>query len=87
MTYGETKLRLPNPELALYSIRTFHVELQAQLVNARAPQRTASKRITRHQELVWRGADPGQEQPAQTSYDSWMDHHYWVLNPWEYPPH
>jgi hypothetical protein len=27
MTYGETKLRLPNPELALYSVQTFHVEL------------------------------------------------------------
>jgi hypothetical protein len=27
ITYGETKLRLPNPELALYSVRTFHVEL------------------------------------------------------------
>jgi hypothetical protein len=52
MTYGETKLRLPNPELALYSVRTFHVELQAQPVNARAPQRTASERITRHQEPV-----------------------------------
>jgi hypothetical protein len=27
MTYGETKLWLPNLELALYSVRTFHVEL------------------------------------------------------------
>jgi hypothetical protein len=35
MTYGETKLRLPNPELALYSVQTFHVELQAQPVNTR----------------------------------------------------
>jgi hypothetical protein len=52
MTYGETKLWLPNPELALYSVRTFHVELQAQPVNARAPQRTTSKRITRRQEPV-----------------------------------
>jgi hypothetical protein len=62
MTYGETKLRLPNPELALYSIRTFHVELQAQPVNTRVPQRTTSERITRHhQEPVWRGADPEPE--------------------------
>jgi hypothetical protein len=37
MTYGETKIWLPNSELALYSVRTFHVELQAQPVNARAP--------------------------------------------------
>jgi hypothetical protein len=29
MTYGETKLWLPNPELTLYSVQTFHVELQA----------------------------------------------------------
>jgi hypothetical protein len=62
MTYGETKLWLPNLELALYSIRTFHVELQAQPVNTRVPQRTASKRITcHHQEPVWRGADPEPE--------------------------
>jgi hypothetical protein len=61
MTYSETKLWLPNPELALYSIRTFHVKLQAQPVNARAPQRSTSERITRHQELVWCGADPSQE--------------------------
>jgi hypothetical protein len=88
MTYGETKLRLPNPELALYFVRTFHVELQAQLVNIRVPQRTASERITpRHQELVWHGADPEPEQPAHASYDEWMDHNYRVPNPWEYPPH
>jgi hypothetical protein len=37
MTYGETKLRLPNPELALYSVQTFQVELQAQPVNTRVP--------------------------------------------------
>jgi hypothetical protein len=37
MTYGETKLQLPNTELALYSVITFHVDLQAQPVNARAP--------------------------------------------------
>jgi hypothetical protein len=37
MTYGETKLQLPNPELALYSVRTFHVELQAQPMNTRVP--------------------------------------------------
>jgi hypothetical protein len=62
MMYGEIQLRLPNPELALYSVRTFHVDLQAQLVNARAPRRTASKRITyQQQELVWHGADPDQE--------------------------
>jgi hypothetical protein len=48
MMYGEIQLRLPNLELALYYIRTFHVDLQAQLVNARAPRRTASERITRH---------------------------------------
>jgi hypothetical protein len=34
MTYGETKLWLPNPELAHYSVRTFHVDLQDQPVNA-----------------------------------------------------
>jgi hypothetical protein len=61
MTYGKTKLWLPNPELALYSVRTFHVDLQAQPVNAQAPQRTTSKRVTRRQELVWHGVDPGQE--------------------------
>jgi hypothetical protein len=47
MMYGEIQLWLPNLELALYSVRTFHVDLQAQPVNARAPQRTASERITR----------------------------------------
>lgn len=86
MMYGEIQLRLPNPELALYSVRTFHVDLQAQPVNARASRGTASERITRCQELVWRGADPGQEQPAHASYDSWMHHNYRVINLWEYPP-
>jgi hypothetical protein len=33
MMYGEIQLRLPNPELALYSVKTFHVDLQAQPVN------------------------------------------------------
>jgi hypothetical protein len=47
MMYGEIQLWLPNPELAPYSVRTFHVDLQAQPVNARAPQRTTSERITR----------------------------------------
>jgi hypothetical protein len=55
-------------------------------VNARAPRRTASKRITRHQEPVWREADPGQELLAHASYDSWMDHNYRVTNQWEHPP-
>ena len=26
MTYGETKLRLPNSEMALYSVQTLHIE-------------------------------------------------------------
>jgi hypothetical protein len=38
MTYGETKLWLPNLELALYSVRTFHVELQAQPVILEYPK-------------------------------------------------
>jgi hypothetical protein len=86
MMYGEIQLRLPNSELALYSVRTFHVDLQAQPVNAQAPQRTASERITHRQEPVWRRANPGQEHPAHASYDSCMDHNYQVINPWEYPP-
>jgi len=58
MTYREATLHLPNPEMALYHVQTLHVELQARLVNMRAPQRTTSERFVRQQELVWHGADP-----------------------------
>ena len=81
MLYGVTKLRLPNPEMALYSVRTLHIEFQARLVNRRkaqgetserAPQRTASERFARQYDLVWLGADPTHEAPAHTSYDEWQ---------------
>jgi len=29
MTYGDAKLWLPNPKLALYSVQTLHIEFQA----------------------------------------------------------
>jgi hypothetical protein len=35
VTYGEAKLWLPNLEMALYSIQTLHIELQARPVNRR----------------------------------------------------
>ena len=95
MTYGDTKLRLPNLKMALYSVQTMHIEFQARPVNRRgaqgetserAPQRTASKRFARQHEPVWLGANPTHEAPMHTSYDEWQARHCRALNPGMYPP-
>jgi len=61
MTNEDAKLRLPNLEMALYSIQTLHIEFQARLMNRRgaqgetserAPQRTASESFARQYEPV-----------------------------------
>jgi len=93
MTYGEAKLWLPNPEMALYSVQTLHIEFHARLVNRsgtaleRAPQRTASKRFTHQHEPVWLGADPTREEPTHISYDDWQARQRLILNPGVYPPY
>jgi hypothetical protein len=85
MMYGDVKLRLPNPELALYSVQTLHVEIQAQPVNQRAPTRTASARVTTRHDPVWRDAEPEYEEPAHRSYEDWARRQPYSLNPWAYP--
>jgi hypothetical protein len=35
MTYGDAKLWLPNPKMALYSVQTLHIEFNARPVNRR----------------------------------------------------
>ena len=95
MTFGDTKLRLPNPEMALYSVQTLHIEFQPRPVNRReaqgetserAPQRIASKRFARQHKPVWLGADPTREAPAHISYDEWQARQRHTLNPRMYPP-
>jgi len=67
MTYGDTKLWLPNLEMALYYIQTLHIEFQARPMNRRgtqgetskrAPQRIASERFARQHKPFWLKADP-----------------------------
>jgi hypothetical protein len=81
---NNARLRLPNPELSLYSVRTYLIDFQAPLVSKRAPQRVASTRMAYQGEPSWYGADPGPERLAHTSYDSWQTQNHWALrNPWE----
>ena len=81
MTYGDAKLQLPNPEMALYSVQTLHIEFQAWPMNRRgaqgetsewAPQRIASEKFARQHEPVWLEADSTREVPVHTSYDEWQ---------------
>ena len=58
------KIQLPNPNLGLYVVQNFLIEIAATPVNQRAPQRVASKRMTTHRERTWYGAKPGPEEAA-----------------------
>jgi len=58
------KIRLPNPNLGLYVVQNYLIEIAVAPVNQRAPQRVASERMTTHQERTWYGADPGPEEAA-----------------------
>jgi hypothetical protein len=84
--YGEAAIRLPNPELALYHVQNYHVELQAEPVNERAPRRVRSERVTGNREPVWRGAETAREEPAHASFNEWDVPHHHSLNSWVYPP-
>ena len=96
MTNEDAKLRLPNLEMALYSIQTLHIEFQARLMNRRgaqgetserAPQRTASESFARQYEPVQLRADNTQEALAHTGYDEWQARQHRALNPRMYPPY
>jgi len=62
------KIRLPNPNLGLYVVQNFLIDIAVTLVNQRAPQRVASERMTTHQEHTWYGAHPGPEEAAHLHY-------------------
>ena len=62
------KIRLPNPNLGLYVVQNYLIEIAVTPVNQRAPQRVASERMTTHQECTWYGADPGLEEAAHLHY-------------------
>jgi len=62
------KIWLPNPNLGLYVVQNYVIEIAVAPVNQRAPQRVASKRMTTHQERTWYGADPGPEEAAHLHY-------------------
>jgi hypothetical protein len=71
MLYPRGRIRLPNLELSLYSVRTLLIDFQASPVNLWAPQRAASARMAYQPEPQWHGADPGPERSAHTSYTGW----------------
>jgi len=74
------KIRLPNPNLGLYVVQNFLIEIAVTPVNQRAPQRVASERMTTHQEHTWYGADPGPEEAPHLHY---RDYNLRVLrDPW-----
>ena len=62
------KFRLPNPNLDLYVVQNFLIEIALTPVNQRAPQRVTSERMTTHRERTWYGADPGSEEAAHPHY-------------------
>ena len=77
------KIRLPNPNLGLYAVQNFLIEIAATPVNQRTPQRVASERITTHRDRTWYGVDPGPEEAAHLHYcdynprvlrDPWVRH-------------
>ena len=77
------KIRLPNPSLGLYAVQNYLIEISAEPVNQRVPQRVASERMATHQERTWFGADPGPEEAAHLHYhdynprilrDPWVQH-------------
>jgi hypothetical protein len=76
---NNARLRLPNLELSLYSVRTYLIDFQAPPVSERAPQRAASARMTYQAEPPWYSVDHGPERPAQTSYDSWQTQNHRAL--------
>jgi len=77
------KIRLPNPNLGLYVVQNYLIEIAVAPVNQRAPQRVASERMTTHQERTWYGANPRPEEAAHLHYcdynprvlqDRWVRH-------------
>jgi len=74
------KIRLPNPNLGLYVVQNYLIEIAVTPVNQTAPQRVASERMTTRQERTWYGADPGLEETAHLHY---CDYNPRVLrDPW-----
>lgn len=77
---NDVKVRLPNPSLGLYAVQNYLIDVAAEPVNQRVPQRVASERITTHQRHDWSGADPGPEEAAHLHY---RDYNPRVLrDPW-----
>jgi len=73
------KIQLHNPNLGLYVVQNYLIEIAVSPVNQRAPQRVASKRMATHQERTWHGADPGPEEAAHL--------HYYDYNPESFETH
>lgn len=89
MIYVEhgARIRLPNPDLSLYVVNSFLIDLQA---NRIVPLRTASTRLAYQPRRQWHDADPTPEGPAYTSYAGWTQpksshgyHH--TQSQWEQP--
>lgn len=80
MLYDSGKVRLPNPGLGLYVVQNYLIDIAAEPVSQRVPQRVASERMATHQERTWHGADPGPEEPVHVHY---RDYNPRVLrDPW-----
>jgi len=62
------KIWLPNPNLGLYVIQNYLIEIAVTPVSQRAPQGVAFERMTTHQERTRYGADPEPEEAAHLHY-------------------
>jgi hypothetical protein len=66
--YNKGNIRLSNPNLGLYVVQNYLIDIAVALVNQRAPQRMACETMATHQEHTWYGADPGPEEAAHLHY-------------------
>jgi len=77
---NKDKIRLPNPNLGLYVVQNYLIEIAVAPVNQRAPQRVTSERMTTHQEHTWYGANPEPEEAVHLHYRDYNPRVLW--DPW-----
>jgi len=79
------KIRLPNPNLGLYVVQNYLIEIAVAPVNQRAPQCVASERMATHQERTWMELIPRQNKQrtciiATTTPEFFATHGFNMLN-------
>ena len=65
-TIGE--IRLPNPDLSIYRVQSYLLNVQAQPINM---QRAMPTRHATTHEPAWTSADPNPQEPAFAAYQQW----------------